>query len=140
MTTLAYKNGFLAADRLAAPDGGLCTKIGRNPNGDIAGFCGGLALGQRWLRAFVSDADEFPSLVSVNDAHGYALIIRKSTGAVEFMEPDGLVHFEAPFYAYGSGSHYALAAMEAGASAKRAVEIAAKYDPTTGSDVEVLRL
>ena len=142
MTTLAYKNGFLAADRLVTPDRGLCTKIGRNPNGDIAGICGSLALGQKWMRAFVSDADELPSLVSVNgkDEHGYALIIRKSTGAVEFMEPDGLVHFEAPFYAYGSGSHYALAAMEAGASAKRAVEIAAKYDPTTGPDVEVLRL
>jgi len=142
VTTVAYKNGFLAADRLVTPDRGSCTKIGRNPNGDIAGFCGSLAIGQKWMRAFEAGADEMPSLASVNgkDDHGYVLVIRKATGLAEFIEPDGSVHFEAPFFAHGSGSSLALAAMEAGASAKRAVEIASKYDPSTGSEVEVLKL
>jgi len=41
------------------------------------------------------------------------------------------------FYAIGTGRMCAFAAMEEGADPRRAVEIAAKYDPYTGGDIVV---
>lgn len=43
-------------------------------------------------------------------------------------------------YAIGSGSDYALGALAAGASAKKAVKIAAAYDSGTNDDVRVMRI
>lgn len=43
-------------------------------------------------------------------------------------------------YAIGSGSLFARGALHAGASAKRAVEIAAEIDPWTGHEVKVINL
>ena len=44
-----------------------------------------------------------------------------------------------PFTARGSGVEYALGAMEMGASADQAVQVAAKFDLGTGGPVRVLR-
>lgn len=43
-------------------------------------------------------------------------------------------------YAIGSGAAYALGAMAMRASPKRAIEVAARYDSSTGSDVQVMTL
>lgn len=40
-----------------------------------------------------------------------------------------------PFFAIGSGMHFAIAALEAGTSVRRAVEIACKYDKSSGFDI-----
>jgi hypothetical protein len=45
-----------------------------------------------------------------------------------------------PFYAIGTGSAYAMAAMHLGASPREAVEIAALYDPATRGPIDVMRL
>lgn len=143
MTTIAYRAGALAADTLLTPDMGRITKIGRNPSGDIAGAAGSVSICQRWMRAFIRGDEEMPTLKSVtgdkND-DSTVLVIRKGTRNVEYWEADGLVEWDAPFYAIGSGWKVAMSALEAGASAKRAVEIACKYDNGTGGDVEVLKL
>lgn len=52
---------------------------------------------------------------------------RRSTPCVELVSP----------WACGSGSEYALGAMDAGASAKEAVEIAMQRDPNTGGKIVV---
>lgn len=44
------------------------------------------------------------------------------------------------FYAIGSGSGYAMAAMHLGKSPREAVEIAALYDPGTRGPIDVLKL
>jgi len=43
-------------------------------------------------------------------------------------------------YAVGSGSTYAMGAMEMGATPQQAIEVAAKYDPQTSSPVNVVKL
>lgn len=143
MTSICYKGGWLAADTLLTPDQGRITKIGRNPNGDIAGAAGSVSICQRWMRAFIRGDEEMPTLKSVtgdkND-DAVVLVIRKGTRNVEYWEADGLVEWDAPFYAIGSGWKVAMGALEAGASAKRAVEIASKYDSNTGGEVECLKL
>lgn len=45
-----------------------------------------------------------------------------------------------PHYAIGTGSHLAIAAMDAGKSPKEAVLIAAKHDPSTGMGVKEYKL
>jgi ATP-dependent protease HslVU (ClpYQ) peptidase subunit len=44
-----------------------------------------------------------------------------------------------PYYAIGSGAAYAIGAMDAGASPKRAVELAAKRDDNSGLPVITMR-
>lgn len=43
-------------------------------------------------------------------------------------------------YAIGSGSSYALGALESGASPKKAIKIASKYDWGTNSDVRIMKV
>lgn len=43
------------------------------------------------------------------------------------------------FYAIGSGAAYALTAMALGKSPREAVEIAARFDPGTGGEIDVLK-
>jgi hypothetical protein len=45
-----------------------------------------------------------------------------------------------PFYATGSGSAYAMGALECGADLRSAVEVAAKYDSATGHGVQIITL
>lgn len=47
---------------------------------------------------------------------------------------------EEPYIAVGSGSEYAMGALDAGASPKRAMSIAARRDPNTNSALDVLKL
>jgi hypothetical protein len=44
------------------------------------------------------------------------------------------------FYAIGTGSGYAIAALHLGKSPKEAVEIAALYDPLTGGPIDCMSL
>lgn len=70
---------------------------------------------------------------------------------VECMElrADGIYVYEStiiparikePFYAIGTGSAYAMAALHLGKSPREAVEIAALYDPATRGPIDVMRL
>ncbi|MNI98876.1 hypothetical protein D3C73_1578140 [compost metagenome] len=43
-------------------------------------------------------------------------------------------------YAIGSGTPYAFAAMDMGASAEKAVEMAARRDTSTGGTIRTLRI
>jgi ATP-dependent protease HslVU (ClpYQ) peptidase subunit len=45
-----------------------------------------------------------------------------------------------PYYAIGSGSHYALGALECGAPPADAIRVAHKFDPYTGREVQIHKL
>ena len=49
-------------------------------------------------------------------------------------------HIQQDFFAIGSGSSYAIAAMHLGKSPKEAVEIAALFDPSTRGPITVMTL
>lgn len=49
-----------------------------------------------------------------------------------FVQPTSWLEINQPYYAIGSGNHYATGAMAAGKSPLEAVKIAAKHDPGTG--------
>lgn len=75
-----------------------------------------------------SDADEVSSIIG--SVRGRVYIFGGDGSWVR--NPDG-------FYAVGSGSPYALGALKAGASPKKAVKIASFFDSGTNDDVRVVK-
>lgn len=144
MTTIAYRDGVMASDSRGyggdrAPVGSK-TKIHRLPDGTLMG-CSSNAPGQpeavfAWY-AGGADPREAPAF---GDAKFRLLVVRPDgqsfLGENSFYLSGPL---DARFFAVGSGQEYALGAMEAGASAVRAVEVAIKLDVWSDGEVRVLR-
>lgn len=137
MTTIAYRSGVLAADTQMTCDGDL-KAYGRKlvyvaEKKAWVGYAGLVSDCQRFIRWF-SGAD--PSVEFDEDDEFSALILWPD-GEVDGMGYQLKAHrLEADeFFAIGSGSSAAMAAMHMGADAKRAVEIAMLVDLGTGGEV-----
>ena len=138
MTTIAFKDGKMAADRQTdAPAGNTGkTKLRRRDDAVYAGagFSCDIAALADW---YFGDRKELPKYITgKNDDPDAQLLIMHDDGRMFWtgwgcnpQEVSGNV-------AIGSGSQYAVGAMAAGASAVEAVEIAAKFDPGTGGGVD----
>jgi 20S proteasome alpha/beta subunit len=75
-----------------------------------------------------------------SDADGVSDIIGAVRGRLYVFSSDGAwVRNPDGFYAIGSGAPYALGALKAGATPKRAVKIASIYDSGTNDDVRVVK-
>ena len=140
MTTIAYRDGVLAADSLVTLGStkahGSYQKIKRI--GDcLVGTAGSVADCQafvHWLQA--GDDDKPPPKGE------YSALIIGPNGQVRELECGNIMPRPrgAKFFALGSGGPFALAAMYAGATATEAVKIAAKIDTNTGLPVKTLKL
>lgn len=140
MTTIAYRDGVLAADTLASSDG---IRIRHSPKLDV------LSDGS-WLAT------------KGNSGHGRALLDWLESGKAGpqpggddqgsggvCIRPDGTIEaYEAGVYeiltgadywAWGSGQQIALGAMHAGADAQGAVAAAITHDVYSGGEITVLR-
>ena len=142
MTTIAYRDGVLACESLVTAGtmraGSLQDKIARSPQGYIAGAAGRMGHNvafNRWIEAGMPEEAK-PELGDDFDA-----IIVSPDGVVSYVS-DKLVicPIDAPFAAIGSGEKYAMAAMEMGASAERAIEVAMKFDTSSGGEIKTLKL
>lgn len=145
MTTIAYKDGVLAADAIMCSGGvliGNAEKITRRDDGALAGGAGDASYVSAFLTWF-KDGEQGPPPEAREGEHSFdrAIIIRP-TGAIEktieVYEPRGRFPVRAVYYAMGSGKESALGAMYAGASAEMAIHAAIAHDPHTGGDVRVL--
>lgn len=143
MTTIAYRNGLMAADSRAYGGDrcpvGFKRKIRRLDDGTLIG-CSSNTPGQPeavldWYEkgADIESAPKFPE-------NKFRLLVVKPHGAAYLGEDSfflaGPLHGD--FFAVGSGQEFAIGAMEAGADARRAVEIAIKCDPWSGGEITVL--
>jgi len=138
MTTIAVNHEMMAGDSLYVDGnirGTLKTKLYRI-NGDILGYAGSAAEGQAFMHWYEDQTREKP------DFNDTTVIVLKSDGTIETWEACYFptIMEDHPFYAIGSGSHFAMGAMYAGADPKEAVKIAAKLDAYSGGRVKVLRL
>ena len=145
MTTIAFRDGVLAADSRATwEDGtiGKCVKLYRLVSKvepcrgpillGIAGEVYAALLFHDWLRdggepklhdRGVDTEDDFDALI----VHRSGLFLANRLCRIDFLPED--------FCAFGSGRQAALAAMMCGKSAVEAVRIAARIDPHTGGRV-----
>ena len=140
MTTIAYRDGVLAADSLVTLGStkvhGSYQKI-RRIGQYLVGTAGSVACCQAFVDWLKSNDDSHPP-----PKGEYGALIVDPRGRVREIENGSVLPVPrgAKFFAIGSGSPYALAAMYAGATAVDAVKIAAKIDTSTGLPVKTLKV
>lgn len=143
MTTIAYRNGIMAADSRAYSGDrrpiGSKEKVKRLSNGGLfAATSVKPGLSERFFR--LVDSTGVTSDFS-EDFDITALVVLPS-GEVYYYA--GSKSFSGPltgeYFAIGSGEDYAMAAMEMGAGPERAVEVATKFDVFSAPPVTVMRL
>lgn len=137
MTTIAYRDGILAADRLfTAGDirSGLGSKIGRD-----GGYRWGM-VGDRpgAISLFAWFKGGKPTKQPEREAGGSLIIIYDHGEGEVYSQGTSWPLAEAEFHAWGSGADIARGAMAMGASAEEAVQAAARFDVYTQGPFDVL--
>ena len=139
MTTIAYRDGILAADSRETDDKGYVLtdsslKLYRvdvpNHGECLLGGAGDSESIERLRRALIAGED-----IELEDTE--ALLILPD-GAYFLYEGHIWTEGLLPYYALGTGGGYATAAFRAGADAIRACEIGAAMDPLSGGEISVL--
>jgi len=143
MTTIAYRNGVLAADTAMCMGGnmiGSTVKIARRFSGDMAGASGDASYNRAFLDWFENGEDgPPPEAKEDSQCIDRGVIFRAKSTKIEVYEPRGRFTITAEYYAFGSGKAEALGAMFAGADAYDAIRAAVALDPHTGGEITVLR-
>lgn len=143
MTTIAYRDGCLAADTLVSVQthrDGYATKIAKlGPY--LAGASGYHAMTLKFLDWFRMGmpADRTPEM-GMNrdekyDTYGHIFC---PDGLIVTFSPLGWTKRRAPYYATGSGCDYAYGAMSMGATAEEAVRAALVHETASGGPITVL--
>jgi hypothetical protein len=133
MSIVAIRDGVIAADSMGT-GGGLkviMRKLMRQGNVAI-GWTGNWVDGKAFADWYFAgaDLDKIPALHnrkgSGNEVDFWALVLRPDRWEYwfEWMIPETNQDILVPFYAIGSGTHAAMAAMHMGVSAVEAVEVA----------------
>ncbi len=129
MTTIAYRDGILAADTMvqgSQMNCGAVTKIAQHENTFTMGGACGSAEACQLFRQWILDGAVPPCPTLGDDADG---LLIDGAGNTFFVGPKGvMVPFKAKFVAIGSGEKFAMAAMHMGARAIEAVEVAIALD------------
>lgn len=152
MTTIALKCGQMVADGRTSLGATIVSentkKITRLKNGVLVAETGAAAQSRafiKWLEENGVDGDlsTAPPLVyDHNDDHDWAMIVAayKEGGETIVREfwPNGVVEYrDVKRAAWGSGANFALGAMEAGATATQAVDVAKHLDCGTGGQSQL---
>lgn len=140
MTCIAYKNGVIAydsqitnGDTITYDDYEKCHEV-KGIKFVMAGYvCDYQKLIGAWFGEPVTSTCECSAMVFDGETLCYAA----------YSEKDGLcktpIWLDRP-YVMGGGSAYAMSAMDMGANAYKAVEMAAKRDTSTGGNIRTLTI
>lgn len=145
MTTIVFRDGVLAADQCITHHDvtvGHRRKIAevQTPGGDLLGWiaCSGWPSDSitiaKWLTKW-PEIGEAPKRVQDGDTSGVFLM---KSGDVWIIAGGAPFQMEMDFHATGTGFEIAMGALAMGATAEKAVEIASKYDQSTGGGVDTV--
>jgi ATP-dependent protease HslVU (ClpYQ) peptidase subunit len=141
MTTIAANRKVMASDSLVT--GGVpmchCDKVFRIRD-SLVGVCGDNAFTTKWLEWFRREMPPVEELMDISEEKNFLAMELNAKGLWMYTntcEPDAL---HDKFYAIGSGSHAAMAAMHLGKSPSEAVRIAAMCDEATGGKTREMSL
>ena len=148
MTTIAYKSGVVAADSQETHSDGRkndCQKLYKMKDGTIIATAGDSYTGLIFVEWFKEGArkESIPDLTNITLEEDFECLVLENTENIyiinRFFQK---YHIEMPegFYSLGWGAPYAVAAMHMGADAKKAVQVAAKYDAYTGGTVKTMKV
>lgn len=143
MTTVAYRDGVMASDSQATSTKVQLLseqkKVFRLKCGDIIGCAGATAAFPIVVRELNKAAKEgegkLPSL-----PRAATVMLATKEGKLWMWEKGWEDYTAEPYMAIGTGWVVALAAMDAGADAKKAVEIACRRDVYTSGRIQVVRV
>lgn len=137
MTTIAYRDGIIAADGLATRNGIIVERAGeklqRLPNGHVVGVTGEVHRRQLFVEWYLDQSKERPDLSETS------VMVLTEKGLFEYEGKCGFSQIHDKFTAWGSGSPAAMAAMQMGASAYEAVRVASEVDIYTGGAITSMR-
>lgn len=142
MTTIAYRDGVMAADTASWDSCGIffgrSRKIYRLADGRVLGTAGSKSMALRVV-AWLNGSADRPTPNDERPTDRFAGIIADCDGRIFYMdaslEPSELL--DCKFTAIGSGRELALGAMAMGASASDACCIAAKFDQGTRLPIDI---
>lgn len=151
MTTVAFKNGQLAADQMVSSNNNFYASVRKVfKKGDIlygaAGSLPGAQMFFDWIGAGM-DMQNLPPNADVKDDSGesyelsYEGLIFYKDWIISYLPPGVFTRKRLPpsgVFATGSGSDIARGAMLAGLTAAEAVALAAQIDVSTGGGVDVV--
>lgn len=139
MTTIAYRDGILAADgRVTA--GGLiltdqCKKITRLSDGSLFALCGDDLLEERLIEWLENCETSAPP-----QGKDFTAVLVETDGSLKVFtgQGDRFVPYQFDrFCAFGSGEDFAYGAMEMGATAELAVRAAIARNYLSGGSIQV---
>lgn len=147
MTTIAYRNGILAADsrettsdESAGDYAGKCVKLIRLPKGIVA-LQGDSGAGMAWLDWYGKGQSDDALAAHIRSTQADFTAVVLSTAGLwvwdSWLIPQRVT---ARFYAVGSGTKAALGALHMGASAVQAVKVACKIDPWSAPPIVSMSL
>lgn len=137
MTTIAYRDGVLAADTLTTANGIRCghhVKIHRFGR-LLTGYCG-RSSNYEAFRSWVKAGAEG----KFTSAEGNVFIVTPDGVAIVWGDGDYPWRETGAMWALGSGEQLALGAMAAGATAEEAIHAAIAWDTGSGGPVTAIRL
>ena len=143
MTTIAYRDGVLAADSLVTCGGGADGFVSkaRRIDGLLTAASGSTVHAERFFNWLAGGAPGDCPLVGLPENSRTNGLVVLPSGRLRVWCHEGSWDFTPlrGFYALGSGTDYAIGAMEMGADAERAVQVATIHDIATGGPITVLR-
>ena len=139
MTTIAIDHNSISADGRSTDQDGYIARDNhpklRKENGVICAYAG-----------FVSDCEELLNLVIYGDqpsrpnVNGNLLTIDKEIITMHSLVDGSLNSWEiTPPYSMGSGSHFALSALDFNMNSREAVKYAMKRDSSTGGKITTIK-
>jgi len=145
MTTIAYRDGTLAADTCVTCSSGrrlpgTHSKICSNEHGWLFGAAGtiaDIARLRQWFSTYTGD-----KRLKGPPGGSYDALLISPKGACLYLELGAIwdAPTDAPFHAVGSGAALAIGAMAHGATAQEAVATAILYDEGSGGRVDHLSI
>lgn len=142
MTTIAYKDGVMAADRQVSNELYLqkshSVKI-QDIDGMLVGTCGNCIGGNMFMAWFRDEVNDDEAIDLFESDADYEAIVVDEEGIWIYDHLLNREKIDMPYYAVGSGSKVAMALMEAGHDAETAVRIAMNHDLYSGGKLDLLK-
>lgn len=142
MTTIAYRDGVIAADTRVTSDSIITGSVRKvSKNGRVLMGVAGTAAMARELRAWFDEGCQGPLPPNPHplDKEWSVWALIATPTDVYIVQESGICRNTAPYHAMGSGRELALGAMAHGATAEEAVRAAIKHDTSSGGEITVLR-
>lgn len=142
MTVLVFDGNTFAADKRATNQGLIfsVTKIKKSRD-HLIGVSGDFSAGKMLMKWFEDGCDptKWPKCQEDKDRWTSLIVITPENKILKYEQEPIPMEVEEKRFAFGSGRDLALAAMEMGADAIKAVEVASKFDAGCGNGIDTLR-